>query len=326
MGIDRRRALAALGGSLALGSGTAAAQTDFPSRNITILAGVAPGSQTDVFARLLAAPLQQRLGKPVVIENRPGAGGLIGTQAAVRAPADGHTLLYGSNSPLIISPQLRDPIPYVTPRELTPVALTMSGPSIIVVKNDLPIRNAQELVAHLKANPGRLNLGSHGVGSFSHVAMELFMAETGTEMVHIPYNGGGPLTTAFLAGEVDVVLFDIFSILPHVRANRGRVVAQVGEQRSPLFSDIPLVSESIAPNVRADYWLGLFAPAGTPAPIIERLHAETRAIMDSAEHRTRVEQASMLTPPMTIAEVDAKVRREWDEWGRVIRQRNIVAR
>jgi tripartite-type tricarboxylate transporter receptor subunit TctC len=326
MQIDRRQALMGLGGSATLGATGAWAQGDYPNRNVTIIAGVAPGSQTDVFARILAAPLQERLGKPVVIENRPGAGGLVGTQAALRAPADGHTLLYGSNSPLIISPQLRDPMPYVTPRELAPIALTMSGASIIVVKNELPIRTAQELIDHLKANPGRLNLGSHGVGSFSHVAMELFMAETGTEMVHVPYNGGGPLTAAFLGGQIDVVLFDIFSILPHVRAGRARIVAQVGEQRSPLFPDVPLVSEGAAPNVRADYWLGLFAPAGTPAPIIERLHAETRAIMDLPENRSRVEQASMLTPPLTIAELGAKVRREWDEWGRVIRQRNIVAR
>jgi tripartite-type tricarboxylate transporter receptor subunit TctC len=323
--IDRRQAMAGLGAAALGGSAAARAQEAWPSKPITILAGAAAGSQTDVFSRVLAAPLQQRLGRPVVVENRPGAGGIIAAQAAARAAPDGHTIILGSNSPFVVSPHLRDPLPYVTPRDLAPIALAMNGPSIIVVKPELPVRTGEELVAHLKANPGRLNLGSHGVGSFSHVAMELFMAETGTEMVHIPYNGGGPLTTAFLAGDVDVVCFDIFSIASHVRTGRARIVAQVGEQRSPLFPDTPLISEGVAPNVKADYWLGVFAPAGTPQPILQRLHEETVAIFGAPENRARVEQASMLVNPISMDEFAAKVRREWDEWGRVIRARNIRA-
>ncbi len=301
----------------------ALAQAAYPSRQITIISPAVAGSQSDVFARVLAAPMQQKFGVPVIVENRGGAGGILGTRAAVAAPPDGHTLVYGSNSGFIIAPQLREPVPYVTPRDLTPVAITLGGPSIIVVNPKLPITTPRELVAYLQANPGKLNLGSHGVGSFSHVAMELFMAETATQMAHVPFNGGGPLSVAFLSSTIDIALFDVLSIAPHVQAGAARVVAQVGEQRSPLFPSVPLVSETVAPAVRANYWLGVFAPKATPAPVLELLHSETMRIMALPENRERVAAASMLVTPMTLPEVNAKVDREWEEWGRIIRARKL---
>ncbi len=323
--LNRRSVLAGAGcatASLAMPS-IVRAQAAYPSRQITIISGAAAGSQSDVFARVIAIPMQQRFGVPVIVENRGGAGGVIGTRAGATASPDGYTLVFGSSSGFIIAPQLREPLPYTTPRDLVPIAMTLAGPSIITVQPKLQINTGADLVAYLKANPGKLNMGSHGVGSFSHVAMEMFMAETGTQMAHVPFSGGGPLAQAFMSGTIDIALFDVLSIAPQVEAGSARVVAQVGEQRSPLFKDIPLVSEAIAPKVKVDYWLGLFAPAGTPTPIVERLHKETMEIMALAENRERVRLASMLTPPMSQPEFTAKVARDWEDWGKVIRDRKL---
>ena len=321
-----RRALVAAAGSLSvMAPSLGRAQSGYPSRNVSILSPAAPGSQTDVFSRALAVPLGQRLGRPVVVENRPGAGGIVGTLATVRAAPDGHTILYASNSGLLIAPHLRRPAPYNTPRDLVPIAITLSGPSVIVVNRNITAATIEDFVGELRANPGKYNLGSHGVGAFSHVAMEMFMATTRTEMVHLPYNGGGPLGAAFLAGDVHVALLDVLTARPLVDSGRGRVLATVGERRSPVFPDAPLVSETVAPNLAMDFWLGLAVPAGTPAEIVERLHNEITEITRSEEARARAAHFSMLTDPLPLPALHAKVAREWEEWGRVIRDRNIVS-
>jgi tripartite-type tricarboxylate transporter receptor subunit TctC len=320
-----RRAVLATAGLLAGGTALrASAQSGYPNRTVTLISPAAPGSQTDVFSRALAVPLSQRLGKSVVIENRPGAGGLVGTQTLVRAAPDGHTLLYASNSGFLISPNLRRPPPFETPRDLAPIAITLSGPSVIVVGRKVSAGTIQDFVAELRANPGKYNLGSHGVGAFSHVAMEMFMGETRTEMVHVPYNGGGPLGAAFMAGDVDVALLDVLTARPLVDSGRGRVLATVGERRSPVYADAPLVAETVAPNLAMDFWLGIFAPAGTPAEIIERLHADINEVTRSPEGRSRAAENSMLTEPLPLPELRAKIAREWAEWQRVIRERNIA--
>ena len=324
--INRRTALAGIGATTAAGTFAkpALAQAAYPNRQITIVSPAAAGSQSDVFARVLAAPLQQRLGVPVIVENRGGAGGIIGTRAGVSAQPDGYTLVYGSSSGFIIAPQLREPLPYVTPRDLTPIAITLGGPSIITVNAKLPIKTPQELVASLKANPGKLNLGSHGVGSFSHVAMELFMGETGTQMAHIPFSGGGPLAAAFMSATVDIALFDVLSISPQVEAGTARVVAQVGEQRSPLFANVPLVSETVAPGVRADYWLGLFAPKGTPAPIVEQMSRAMAAALAEPAVRSRLTDLGLDPVGSTPPEFSAFFQSEILRWRELVRLSGAV--
>ncbi|MCS6892194.1 MAG: tripartite tricarboxylate transporter substrate binding protein [Rhodovarius sp.] len=324
MRITRRRLMAGAAGMSGLAA-PALAQPGWPSRPVTIVAPSAPGASPDVFSRILTEPLQRRLGRPFAVENRPGAGGVVGTAAVIRAPADGHTLLFASSSPIVVAPHLRRPPPYVSPRDLVPIVQTLAGPSIIVVSREIRANTIEELVAELRASPGRFNLGSHGVGSFSHVSMEMFMAETGTEMVHVPFNGGALLAQGVMQGQVHVALFDVLNGAPLVRNGYGRVLAQVGEQRSPIFPDVPLVSETVAPAVNSDFWLGLFAPAGTDPAIIERLHREVSEIMAEPANQRRVADASMLAPALTQAQFQAKVEREWEVWGRVIRERNIVA-
>ena len=300
--------------------------SDYPARTITIIVTVQAGSQSDVFARLVADRLQTRLGKPVVVENRAGGGQTIGATAAAKAAPDGYTLLQGNTSALIISPQLRDPMPYVTPRDFTPITLMASGPSVLVVNPKLPIKTAQELVAYAKANPGKLNYGSHGAGSFTHAMTELFMGATGIEMVHIPYNGGGPLSVGFLSGSVDVVIFDLVSIRPHVEAGKARVIGQVGGRRTAQYPDIPLISETVTPNIKADFWVGMAAPAGTPPEIVARLDREISSIMTDPAVKEKAEAVSMSFTPGSPKAFADQVAREWDLWGRVIRERKIAIR
>jgi tripartite-type tricarboxylate transporter receptor subunit TctC len=300
--------------------------SDYPARQITIIVSVAPGSQADQFARLIADPLQQRLGKPVVIENRPGGGQVIGINAAAKAAPDGYTLVHGNLSGYIISPQLRDPVPYNTPRDFAPVAYTLSGPSVLVVDPKLPIHTAAELIAYAKANPGKLNYGSHGAGSFTHVSTELFKGITGTDMVHVPFNGGGPLTVGFLSGQVQVVIFDLVSIQEHVKAGKARVIAQVGDQRSPLYPDVPLLSENVNPALATDFWMGMAAPAGTPPPIVERLNKEINEIINTASFKAKGESVSMYPQKRTPKEFGDKLALEWKRWGDVIHKNHLVVR
>jgi putative tricarboxylic transport membrane protein len=314
-------AMAALlgSGAVALGQGS-----DYPTRQITIIVAVSAGSQADQFARLMAEPLQQKLGKPVVVENRPGGGQVTGVNAAAKATPDGYTLMHGNLSGFIISPQLRNPPPYNTPRDFAPIALTLSGPNVLVVDPALPIHTAAELIAYAKANPGKLNYGSHGAGSYTHVSTELFKSITGTDLVHVPFNGGGPLAVGFLSGQVQVVIFDLVSIQEHVKAGKARVIAQIGDQRSPLYPDVPLLSETISPALASDFWMGLAAPAGTPTPIVEMLNREINAIINTAAFKAKGEAVSMMPQNRSAREFGDKLAHEWQRWGDVIRSNNLV--
>jgi len=316
----------ALSALLGLGAGSAFGQADYPTRQITVIVSVAAGSQADQFARLIAEPLAQKLGKPVVVENRPGGGQVIGVGIAAKAAPDGYTLVHGNLSGLIISPQLRSPVPYNTPRDFAPIALTLSGPNVLVVDPKLPINNAAELIAYAKANPGKLNYGSHGAGSFTHVSTELFKGITGTDMVHVPFNGGGPLAIGFLSGQVQVVIFDLVSIQQHVKAGKARVIAQIGDQKSPLYPDMPLLSETVSPALAADFWMGMAAPAGTPQPIIDRLNREINAIINTPAFKARGDAVSMYPQNLTSKQFGDKLAREWKLWGDVIRDKKLVVR
>ena len=321
--IGRTLALSVL---LAATAASAAVGQDYPARQITILVAVAAGSQADQFARLIAEPLSQKLGKPVVIENRPGGGQVTGVNAAAKAAPDGYTLIHGNLSGFIISPQLRVPVPYNTPRDFAPIALTLSGPNVLVVDPKLPIRNAAELIAYAKANPGKLNYGSHGAGSFTHVSTELFKGITGTDMVHVPFNGGGPLAVGFLSGQVQVVIFDLVSIQQHVQAGKARVIAQIGDQKSPLYPDVPLLSQTVDPALAADFWMGMAAPAGTPQPIVERLNREINAIINTPAFKAKGDAVSMYPQNRSPKEFGDKLTREWKQWGDVIQKNNLVVR
>jgi tripartite-type tricarboxylate transporter receptor subunit TctC len=298
--------------------------SDYPTRPVTLVVSVGPGSQSDVFARMLAEQLQPRLGQSVVVENRPGGGQVVGVGAVAKAAPDGYTLIHGNLSGLVISPQLRTPLPYNSPKDFAPVAVTFSGHNFLLVDPALPIKTTAELIAYVKANPGKLNYGSHGVGSFTHVTFEMFKGITGTDMVHIPYSGGGPLTVGFLGGQVQVMLLDLITARPHLESGKARNIGQVGNTRSPLFPDVPLLSETVDPALTADFWLGVAAPAGTPAAIVAKLNREINAIVNTAAFKARGEAASMIAQSLSPEQFGDKIAREWELWGRVIRDRKLA--
>jgi tripartite-type tricarboxylate transporter receptor subunit TctC len=307
-------------------AGSAAAQDAFPSRPLTIVVPTGPSGQTDVFARLIAEQLRQRLNQPVVVENRPGAGGSLAGRYLAGRPADGYTLMYGSMSTIIIAPHLQKPLAYDSTRAFVPVALTQSGSSPVVVRASLPVRSGRELVEYAKQNPGKLNFGSQGIGSVGHLAMELLSSKTDIRMTHVPYSGTGPALAALLGGQIDVVIADILTSRPHVQAGTLRYVSQMAITRSRAIPDVPTLAEELkVPELAIDFWLGLFAPAGTPEPIVQRLNQEVAAVMQVPSVKNRLEATTMTTPAVSPEQFSRMIAEQWEVWGKVVRDNNISA-
>ena len=305
-------------------AGLASAQETFPSKSIVIVVPTGPGGQTDVFARLIAEQLRQRLNQPVVVENKPGAGGSVAGRYVSGRPADGYTLMYGSMSTVIIAPHLQKPLAYDSTKAFTPIALTQSGSSPVTVSAKSPFKSAADLVDYAKKNPGKVSYGSQGVGSVGHLAMELLASKAGIKMTHVPYNGTGAALTALLGGQVDVVIADILTSRPHVDAGTLRYVSQLATTRSRALPDVPTLAEELAiPELAMDFWLGLFAPEGTPAPIVDKLNKEVTAIMQVPTVKERLDATTMTTPPMTSEQFSKLVAQQWDTWGKIVRDANI---
>ena len=272
-----RRALLCL--LLVAGAATALAQWT-PTRPVKLVVPYAPGGQPDLIARALAEPLARALGQPVIVENRPGAGGNIGAEAVARAAPDGHTLLLGTNGPLVVNPALSG-TPYDPLADFTAVTLIGTSPSLIAVRTNSGIRSIADLVSMAKARPGALNFGSVGVGSISHLSMELMNRREGVRMTHIPYNGGAPAVAALLAGDIDVLSINPTSLIAHVQSGRLRLLAQTSGSRSAFIRDVPTMTELGYRNYDVSVWMAVMAPGGTPPAAIERLNAElTRIIRD----------------------------------------------
>jgi tripartite-type tricarboxylate transporter receptor subunit TctC len=304
----------------------AGAQDAFPSRPLTIVVPTGPSGQTDVFARLIAEQLRQRLNQPVVVENRPGAGGSLAGRYLAGRPADGYTLMYGSMSTIIIAPHLQKPLAYDSTKAFVPVALTQSGSSPVVVRASLPVRSGRELVEYAKQNPGKLNFGSQGVGSVGHLAMELLSSKADIKMTHVPYSGTGPALAALLGGQIDVVIADILTSRPHVQAGTLRYVSQMAMTRSRAIPEVPTLAEELKiQELAIDFWLGLFAPAGTPEPIVRRLNQEVAAVMQVPSVKERLEATTMTTPAVAPEQFARMIAEQWEIWGKVVRDNNISA-
>jgi len=264
---------------LILGASVSAFADWAPSRPVKIVVPFAPGGQPDVVARALAEPLSKALGQPVIVENRPGAGGNIAAEIVSRSVPDGHTLLMGTNGPLAVSPALERNLPYDVARDLEPVTLVGTSPNLIVVRSDSGIDSLAALVARAQARPGALNFASVGKGSISQLSMELLNSMARMSTVHVPYNGGSPAVTALLAGDVQVLSLNPTAIIPHVQAGKLRVLAQTGARRSPLILDVPTVSELGYPGYEAAVWMAVMVHDSTPKAAIARLHAELAKII-----------------------------------------------
>ena len=312
----RRHLIAALAtGTLAFLGAPAASAQEFPSRPIKLVAPLAPGGATDLVARVLAERAGKILGQPMVVENRPGAGGTVGSALVVQSPPDGHTLLMGTIGTLAISPAMYPKMPYDTDRDLTPVALVAGGQFALVVHPSFPARNFEEFLEQARAQPGKINYGSAGNGSTLHLGMELLASMAGLRLTHVPYKGSGPLVTALAAGEVQVGLPDVPSVMQFVRSGRLRALAVTGMQRDPTLPDVPTVTESGIKGYDVVVWLGVMAPARTPPEIIKHLNEAMVRALREPEVSARLKEFGMqvyASSPSEFARFLSAERAKWE--------------
>ena len=295
----------------------------YPERPVKLVIPFPPGGSNDVVGRVIAAQLSERLGQSVVVENRGGGGGTLGINAAAKSAADGYTLLLVSvGYPMSIA---LGAMPHESLRWFTPVASVGTGPSILVVPTSLPARSLQELVALAKAKPGALNAGSAGPGSFQHLATELFRLQAGIDIVIVQYKGGGPALTDTIAGVVQMNVGSVIQNLPHVRSGKLRALGIGGAKRVAAMPEVPTFTEAGLQGAEASNWWGIVVPAGTPAPVMERLRGEILALLDSAETRKRFELEGAEVLRTTQPEFAKLITDETDKWTRVVKQAGIKA-
>ena len=290
---------------------------EYPARPIRVVVPFPVGGGTDIVARMVTQKLGERIGGSFIIDNRSGAGGTIGTEIVAKAPADGYTLGVVSGSH-VINPSLYKKLPYDPVRDFAPVTLLVTGPGLLVVHPSLPARTVKELVAVAKARPGQLYYASAGNGTPPHLAAELFKTMTGTSMVHVPYKGNTLAFTDLVAGQVSVSFPTIVSGLPLAKSGRLRALAVTSARRSAVVPDLPTIAEAGVPGYDAASWFGMLAPAGTPAPIMAKLHQETARIVQLPEIKTRFLEMGLDPVGNTPAEFAAFIASEIPRWGKVV--------
>jgi tripartite-type tricarboxylate transporter receptor subunit TctC len=314
------KAVGGLGLALAIASASVAqAQEAWPSRGITFVVPYAPGGYTDLVGRLTARYVEKALGKPVVVDNRAGAGGIVGTQAVASAAPDGYTFCVCSIGAISIAP-FAQKVAYDPVQDLAPVGIVSSIVQAVIVKKELPVKSMAELVTYAKANPGRLNYSSSGAGGLTHFSVELFQARTGTKMVHIPFKGGAPSTAAVVSGEVDLAFANMTDALPQVEAGTVRGLAVTSLGRSAYFPDLPSVHEAVVPGFIAETWNGIMAPAKTPEPIIRKLADVLIKMADDPEVKETMRKAGANTVKTTPDEYRAQIDQEISQWKPLIKE------
>ena len=301
--------------------GGAAAQS-YPTHPIRWIIGFPPGGPTDILVRIMGEWLQTRLGQPVVVENKPGAASNIATEAVINAAADGYTIASVTSANAINATVNKRTLTFDYLKQLAPVAGMSQGPSVLVINPSIPAKNVAEFIAYAKANPGKINFGSPGVGSTGHLAAELFKAMAGVDLVHVPYRGAAPAMTDLIGGHVQVLFDSMVSVLPHVQAGRVRALAVTSKARSPLLPDLPTVAETV-PGYEAIIWFGVGVPRDTPPEIVALLNREINAGLASPEMKERY--AKLGTTPIVVSpeEFWAFAKSETEKWEKVIQQAGI---
>jgi tripartite-type tricarboxylate transporter receptor subunit TctC len=298
------------------------AQT-YPSRPLRLIVPFPPGGSTDILARALSQKLAEGLGQPVVIDNRPGAGGSIGAEAAAKAAPDGTTLMMGHLGTLAVNAAIYKKLPYDPVKSFAPVCLMAIVPSVLVVNPSLPVSSVAELIAYAKKNPGKLAYGSAGSGSTSHLTTEYFKLATGTDILHVPYKGVGPMLTDLISGQLSMGLNGAPAVMPHVNSGRLRALAVSSLTRLPSLPNIPTLAESGLSGFEANGWYGIVAPAGTPREIVARLNAEIRRIVATPELRARLDAEGAIPAADTPEAFAAFIASEIARWGAVVRRAGI---
>ncbi|MGZ8203308.1 MAG: Bug family tripartite tricarboxylate transporter substrate binding protein [Burkholderiales bacterium] len=303
---------------------TAHAQTAYPSKPIRIVAPSAAGSAADTLARTIAPLLAERLGQPVVVDTRPGAATILGTEIVAKAPPDGHTLLIALPA-LTINPSIYKTLPYDAHKDFAAITQALSQANLIVSHPSLPAKSVKELIALAKSRPGELIYGSSGVGAASHLTIELFMLMTGTRMLHVPYKGPAPALIDLMAGRLTLAASSTIATLPHVRSGRLRAVGVTTSQRLPSVPEIPTIAEGGVPGFESVAWFGPAAPAGTPKDVIARLHKEIVAIITAPEVKERFARDGGYVVASTPEEFDRFMRAEAVKWAKVVKAAGIKA-
>ena len=301
---------------------TAAAQT-YPSKPVRLLVPFPPGGSNDVVGRMIAAQLSARLDKPVIVENQGGAGGLIGTEMAARSQPDGYTLLLISVA-FAFNPAIYK-LPYDPATAFAPVAMLGAGPVVIAVTSKLPVGSVKELIALAKEKPGELNYATAGIGSFQHLASELFKLQAGVDIVHIPFKGGGPAMMDVIAGNTQITIGSLIQMLPQIKAGKLKALGVGSASRIAALPELPTISEAGVPGYEVTNWWGIVVPAGTPRSVIDRLHKDLTAIVASPETKKRFETEGAEPLSMSPEEVGRFIAAETAKWARVVKDAGIRA-
>jgi tripartite-type tricarboxylate transporter receptor subunit TctC len=324
--MQRRQLLTAgaAGAAALVGAPSVFAQGKFPQRPITLVVPTAPGGSTDFTARLIVDPLSRALGQPVVVDNKPGASGNIGNQFVARSKPDGYTLLVSYSGYHVGNPHLFKQAGWDPIKDFAPVAMMTRAPQVIATSPKLPANNLKELIAYAKANPGRLNYASSGNGSIQHIAGELFKQLTGTFITHIPYRGSGPAVQDLMGGQVDIFITTPAGVVSQIQGGRLKGIAVTSKQRLTSLPNVPTAAESGLSGYELDSWFALYAPAGTPADIVQQLNAEVNKILVSAEARKKAEESGTAVEQMTPQQLGDFTKKELDYWGKVIKSAKIT--
>ena len=314
---------AAMSAALAASGGVYA--QSYPDKTVRVVVPFAPGGSTDIVARIMSQKLTERLKQSVVIDNRGGGGGNIGSDLVAKAPPDGYTLLIGTVGSLTINPSLYKKMPYDPLRDLTPLAYFGSTPNVLVVHTSLPVRSVKELIALARSKPGQLNYASAGTGGSVHLAGELFKSLAKVDMVHVPYKGSGPALIDLLGGQTQLMFSTMPPALPHVKSGRLRALGMTGAKRSPLVPDLPTIAESDLPGYEITQWWGLLGPAAMPAAIVTRLNSETNAILQQPDVKERFASEGADTAPNTPVWFASYMKSEVAKWAKVVKASGATA-
>jgi tripartite-type tricarboxylate transporter receptor subunit TctC len=315
--------LAGIGASLGLAGNTVRAE-DYPTRPITDIVASTPGGGTDIVSRIVGQQLSEQLGQPFVVENLAGAGSLTGTVAAAKATPDGYTLQTGLTASMAVNPSLFAHLPYDPVADFEPVGMLAEFPFVIVVSKNFPAQSVKELIAMAKAKPGEINYASAGNGTGQHLSMELFKLMSGINLTHVPYRGAQPAYADVISGQVPVFFDNLASALGQIKGGNVRALAVSGSKRSPLLPDVPTVAEAGVPGYENYVWFGLWAPKGTPQPIIDKLHTEIQKALVNPAVKDRIEADAGEPLDMPLADIKPFLKKEIAKWAEVVKKAGVT--
>ncbi len=323
--------LGALASAAVLGAGVLAtgapahAQAAYPTKPVTIVVPFAAGGTTDILARIIGQALTAELGQPVVVDNRAGAGGNIGGALAAKAAADGHTLFMGTVGTHAINAALYKKMPFDPVKDFAPLTRVANVPNLLVANPNQPFKTVKDLIAYAKANPGKVNFGSSGSGSSIHLSGELFKSMAKVDMVHVPYRGSAPAVTDLLGNQIGIMFDNMPSAIQHVRAGKLVPIAVTTAKRSPELPDVPTIAEAGVPGYEATSWFGMFAPAGTPAPVLAKLNGAIVKVLAEPEVKKKINEQGAETYSETPEQFAAFIKAESQKWGKVVKDSGATA-